>query len=35
MVRCEYCQLFLPESEAVLSGTHYYCSEEHKSLARK
>ena len=35
MVRCEYCHLFLPQGEAVVSGTHYYCSEEHKSLAQK
>jgi len=35
MVRCEYCNLFLPKGEAVVSGTHYYCSEEHKSLAQK
>jgi len=35
MVRCEYCSLFLPESEAVNSGGHYYCCEEHKSLAHK
>lgn len=35
MVRCEYCNLFLPENEAVISGAHFYCSEEHKSLARK
>jgi len=25
----------LPKGEAVVSGTHYYCSEEHKSLAQK
>ena len=35
MVRCEYCGLFLPETEAVNSDKHFYCSEEHKSLALK
>ena len=33
MVRCEYCGLFLPKTEAVNSGKHFYCSEEHKSQA--
>lgn len=29
MVRCEYCQLHIPESEAVHHGGTYTCSLEH------
>ena len=35
MVRCEYCGLFLPDTEALNSDQHFYCSEEHKSLAHR
>lgn len=35
MVRCEYCSLFLPESEAIISGKYFYCCEEHRALAHK
>jgi len=30
MVRCRYCDLHLPESEAVHDGRDWYCSEAHR-----
>lgn len=35
MVRCAYCNLFLPEHDALAAGGRYYCCEEHKSLGQK
>ncbi|APZ43955.1 PP0621 family protein [Acidihalobacter ferrooxydans] len=32
-VRCEYCGVHLPASEAIRVGTHPYCSEAHRKLA--
>jgi len=32
-VRCHYCGLFIPKSEACLAGEQYFCSEEHKRIA--
>ncbi len=32
MVRCSYCGLHVPESEAILLEGKHYCSEEHKRL---
>ncbi len=30
MVRCRYCDLHLPEGEAVHDGRDWYCSEAHR-----
>lgn len=30
MVVCAYCQLRVPESEAVATPGHYYCCDEHR-----
>lgn len=35
MVRCEHCGIHLPRSEAMLSGGHTWCSEEHAKLGIK
>jgi uncharacterized protein len=35
MVRCEYCGLFLPENETIVSDSHFYCCKQHESAARK
>lgn len=35
MVRCDYCDLHLPENEALRSENTYYCCEEHKRLAQQ
>jgi uncharacterized protein len=32
MVRCEYCSLHLPSSEAIVSENHIWCSKEHAKL---
>ncbi|HFD33088.1 MAG TPA: hypothetical protein ENJ28_10350 [Gammaproteobacteria bacterium] len=29
MVRCEVCQLHIPEGEALQKNGHFYCSQEH------
>ncbi|HEC83874.1 MAG: hypothetical protein DRR08_01835 [Candidatus Parabeggiatoa sp. nov. 2] len=29
MVRCDYCGLYLPSSEAISSGEAHYCCEAH------
>ena len=29
MVRCEICQLHIPEKEALKQAGNYYCSKEH------
>jgi uncharacterized protein len=34
MVRCEYCHLHIPESEALHGANGWYCSEEHRKLDR-
>ena len=31
MVKCEKCGLNLPESEAIQSGSYWFCSENHKN----
>jgi len=33
MVHCEHCGVYLPQSEAVRQGEHYYCCAEHRRLA--
>jgi uncharacterized protein len=35
MVRCGYCDVFLPESEALTEGRGNFCCREHRELARK
>lgn len=35
MVRCEQCNLHVPEPEAVKHGGKYFCSLEHAQLAQK
>lgn len=35
MVRCEYCGLFLPENETIVSGNHFYCCKQHESASHK
>ena len=32
-VRCNYCGLFVPKSDACLDGDEYFCSEEHRRIA--
>lgn len=34
MVSCEVCQLHLPRTEALKSGTTWYCCEGHIKLAK-
>jgi uncharacterized protein len=33
MLRCEYCGLHVPESEAVRADGHMYCCKEHQIAA--
>ena len=33
MVRCEYCNTHVPQSQAVFAGKHAFCSEEHRAAA--
>ena len=32
MVRCHYCDLHIPETEAIQDRDGWYCSEEHRKL---
>ena len=32
VVACDYCGLHIPEKEAIRSGDHFYCSQEHAQL---
>ena len=32
MVACAHCGVNLPRSDAVASGSRFYCSEDHRSL---
>ena len=32
IVKCEQCQVHLPETEAFASGSRWFCSEEHRSF---
>jgi uncharacterized protein len=32
MVRCQYCDLHIPEAEAVHGHDGWYCSDEHRQL---
>jgi uncharacterized protein len=34
MVRCHHCGLNVPRSEALATGDHWYCSEDHRRLER-
>jgi uncharacterized protein len=31
MVRCQYCEVHVPQNEAIKKKGHWYCSEEHAS----
>jgi hypothetical protein len=33
MVRCSYCDVYVPVEEAIKSRNHYYCSKEHHKKA--
>lgn len=35
MVRCKVCGVHLPRSESVESRDEYFCSEEHRRIAKK
>lgn len=35
MARCNYCGVFLPESEALSKGGGSFCCREHYELAKK
>ena len=35
MVRCHYCDLHIPETEAIRGRDGWYCSEEHRKLEQK
>jgi uncharacterized protein len=35
MVKCAYCQVNLPRSEALYSSRQFYCCPEHKQLHQK
>ena len=35
MVRCAYCGLHLPRSEAIDSGDEFFCSKEHREASHK
>ena len=32
MVRCHYCELHIPEAEAIQDHGDWYCSDEHRKL---
>ena len=32
MVRCHYCDLHIPEAEAIHNHERWYCSDEHRKL---
>lgn len=34
MVRCSYCGVHLPESEALMVGGNYYCNEAHRDACQ-
>ena len=34
MVHCSHCGLYLPQSEAIADGEKFFCSAEHRRLAR-
>lgn len=33
MVRCEYCNTHVPQSQAVFAGRHGFCCEEHRAAS--
>lgn len=35
MVRCDHCDVFLPESEALTVGKRNFCCREHRELGTK
>ena len=32
IVKCQHCQLHLPENEAVAADSHWFCCDAHRSL---
>lgn len=32
MVRCDYCQLYIPHTSAIKHADRYYCCDEHKLM---
>lgn len=30
MVQCKHCGIYLPQKEALKSGDHYFCNEQHR-----
>lgn len=35
MVKCAYCNVYLPESESISAEQQFYCCEAHRNLAEK
>lgn len=35
MLKCDYCQVYVPEQEAVRDGERIYCGQEHRLLHRQ
>ena len=33
MVRCDYCQTYIPHTSAIKHASRYYCCDEHKKSA--
>ena len=33
MVRCDYCQLYIPHTSAIKHTDRYYCCDEHRKSA--
>ena len=35
MVRCDHCGVYVPRNEALQDAGQWYCSEEHRDVARR
>lgn len=35
MVACDYCDIHLPQDEAICHDGHYYCCKDHLRLSKK
>ena len=33
IVRCDYCQIYIPHTSAIKHAERYYCCDEHKEAA--
>ncbi|MYH70079.1 MAG: hypothetical protein F4147_08275 [Gammaproteobacteria bacterium] len=33
MVRCDYCQIYIPHTSAIKHADRYYCCDEHRESA--